>query len=326
MNNSETEIKTIQQISKPWDLPWQTQAWNEFSKNFTEGRLHHAWIIEGDADYDIEGFVVNITQLVNCDNVENGTPCGSCIQCTQIASGHYADFIKVSLLEKKIQIGIDQIRDINKILTQKAYSGRYRVVTIEQAELLNTASANAFLKTLEEPGEKTLLLLQTLYPSRLLATLRSRCQQLSFTSTKPHGLIKWLNQQLPNSTEESQQLALEAAGYKPLLALSFIQNKIVQQRQLFFKALDDLFTRRIKLSQFEKQHNIENKLMLAWLEHYLFKYFSENHPNRHHLESFYSVLQESRLQSVQARDADKPLLLREILIKWIALFTKLSHS
>jgi len=323
MDNSES---TLPALFSPIQLPWQQQAWQQFSKNFLEERLHHAWIIEGDEDYAINDFVVNLTQLVNCDQANCGTPCGACLQCKQVESGNYPDFIKVSLLDKKVQIGVDQIREINKTLVQKAYSGRYRVVTIEKAELLNTASANAFLKTLEEPGEKTLLLLQTLYPSRLLATIRSRCQQLSLTSSKPQLLQQWLQQQAPQSSQNECQQALQAAGYKPFLALDFLQQNVMQQREQFFSSIDNLLKMKIKLSQFEKKHTVENQLMLAWLEQYLFNHFSENHQNRHHLESFYSVLQEIRLQSLQARDADKPLLLREILIKWIALFAKLSHS
>ena len=324
MDNSEQTSSSP--IALPWNLPWQAQAWKQFSTNFLEQRLHHAWIIEGDKDFAINEFVVNLAKLVNCDEVNNGQPCGNCIQCQQIETGNYADFITVSVLDKKMQIGVDQIRAINHTLVQKAYSGRYRVVTIQQAELLNTASANAFLKTLEEPGEKTLLLLQTLYPSRLLATIRSRCQQLSLTASKPQVLQQWLQQQSPQTTQAEQLQALQASGYKPLLSELFLAENIVHKRLQFFNDLDALLQSKIKLSHFEKQHNIEYPLKLAWLEHYLFNHFSENLHDRLHLESFYSVLQEIRLQSLQAREVDKPLLLREILIKWIALSTKLSHS
>ncbi len=311
-------------LSKAWELPWQKSPWQEFANSFEKQQLHHAWIIEGDQDYAINQFVTNLTKLVNCQQPSASIPCGNCLQCGQIEENNYADFYKISLLEKKHQIGVDQIREINAILVQKAYSGRYRVVTIEQAELLNTASANAFLKTLEEPGEKTLLLLQTLYPSRLLATLRSRCQQLSLTAAKPSQLQQWLQQHTIDADSNHQQ-ALKAAGYKPLLAVNFVQQNVLQQRQQFFQDIDDLLLLKISLLQFENKNTIEFSLKLNWLEQYLFDYFRKNQQKRLFIESFYSVFQELRLQSLHTRDADKPLLLREILIKWIALFTKLAR-
>ncbi len=323
MNNSLDENNSVE--VEPWQLPWQKDAWLRFEQSYSNKNLHHAWIIEGDEDYATKEFVLAIAKLVNCSEITNNRPCNSCTSCHQINNGTYADFYEIKCLPSKTQIGVDQIREVSSTLVKTAYSGGYRVVTVVKAELMNQASANAFLKTLEEPGEKTLILLQTLTPSRLLATLRSRCQQLSLTATKSSAIEAWLKQQFSSDNAEIAN-ALNASGYKPLQALNFLQDGLIKQRQEFFTELDNLLQLKIKLSQFESNNSLEFSLMLSWMEQYLFEYFYNYPLKRSQLEAFYSVFQEIRLQSIQTRDADKPLLLREIIVKWIALSAKLRHS
>ncbi|MDG4870023.1 DNA polymerase III subunit delta', partial [Guyparkeria sp. 1SP6A2] len=78
--------------------------------------------------------------------------------------------------EGKRQIRIDPIREVNRFVSQTAQQGGYRVIVVSPAEAMNIAAANALLKSLEEPGEKTLFILLSDVPSRTLPTIRSRCQ------------------------------------------------------------------------------------------------------------------------------------------------------
>jgi DNA polymerase-3 subunit delta' len=79
---------------------------------------------------------------------------------------------------KSRRIGVDEIRDLEQTIHLAAPGGACKVGVITEADRMNDQSANAFLKTLEEPPQNTLLLLLTANPQRLLPTILSRCVRL----------------------------------------------------------------------------------------------------------------------------------------------------
>ena len=100
------------------------------------------------------------------------------------------------------------------------------MVVIEPAEALNISAANALLKTLEEPGEKTLLMLVSHRPGGLLPTIRSRCQVMSFPPASAELAMPWLHAAEDSSARDKKAaarmaLALERAGQRPLRALRY---------------------------------------------------------------------------------------------------------
>lgn len=79
------------------------------------------------------------------------------------------------------QIKVETIRELEKSLSYKAFEGNWKVVIIDNADTLNQSAANAFLKTLEEPPARSLLVLVTSMPEMIPATIRSRCQRINFS-------------------------------------------------------------------------------------------------------------------------------------------------
>lgn len=75
-------------------------------------------------------------------------------------------------------IRIDDIREVNRIFQQGAGQGGYRICIVDKAEDLNPSSANALLKTIEEPPPRSLFLIIAVAPNRLLPTIRSRCHKI----------------------------------------------------------------------------------------------------------------------------------------------------
>ncbi len=106
------------------------------------------------------------------------TPCGDCRSCRKIYSGHHPDIIFVTSSGPFIKI--DQIRDLIRTLAMKPYEARLRVVVISDAQAMNPAASNALLKVLEEPPDRTILILTATQTSDLLPTIVSRCQQIRF--------------------------------------------------------------------------------------------------------------------------------------------------
>jgi DNA polymerase-3 subunit delta' len=104
--------------------------------------------------------------------------CDKCKSCVKIDSGTHPDFLLVSPEDR--QIRIEEIRRIEEALSFKPFEARNKVVIIDDAETMNISAANAFLKTLEEPPEDSVIILVSSKPDLLPATIRSRCSRINF--------------------------------------------------------------------------------------------------------------------------------------------------
>jgi len=139
------------------------------------GYLSHAYLLVGPPHVGKMTLALNLAQASNCQGAEK--PCGDCASCQRIEVFRHAD-VQVICLDGRAEIGIDQIRDIERSASLKPFEGRNRVFIIDGAEHLSSEAANCLLKTLEEPPPNVLLLLLTVNERLLLPTVRSRCQKL----------------------------------------------------------------------------------------------------------------------------------------------------
>jgi DNA polymerase-3 subunit delta' len=119
----------------------------------------------------------------------DGQACGHCLACNWYGQGNHPDFrllqpeaftdeAEAEEGKKKAsqQITIDQVRGLDEFLNVGTHRGGLRIVIVNPTEAMNRATANALLKTLEEPAPSTLFLMVSSDPMRLLPTIRSRCQ------------------------------------------------------------------------------------------------------------------------------------------------------
>ncbi|MDH4233479.1 MAG: DNA polymerase III subunit, partial [Nitrospirota bacterium] len=97
--------------------------------------------------------------------------CDKCESCLKIEAGSHPDLKLISPEDRLIKI--DEIRLIDEALSFRPFEGRKKVVIVDDADTMNIAAANAFLKTLEEPPEDSVILLISSRPDRLPATIRS---------------------------------------------------------------------------------------------------------------------------------------------------------
>jgi len=104
--------------------------------------------------------------------------CDMCDSCIKIDNGVHPDFLFISPEER--QIRIEEIRAIEDALSFKPFEGRKKVVIVDGADMMNLPAANAFLKTLEEPPEESVLILISAKPDFLPATISSRCSRINF--------------------------------------------------------------------------------------------------------------------------------------------------
>jgi DNA polymerase III subunit delta' len=155
---------------------WFDAARGEIDAALRADRLSHGILIHEDPGAGGLDLALWITQRVNCTSERK--PCGECQSCRWIAAGQHPDVTRLSPEGDSKQILIQAVRDLAADLSLTAHTKGYKVAIVAPADAMNPFAANALLKTLEEPPSRTLVLLVTSQPSRLLATLRSRCAKL----------------------------------------------------------------------------------------------------------------------------------------------------
>lgn len=176
----------------------------------SNNRLAHAYLFAGTQGIGKKLTALALAASVNCRDASPGGGCGACSSCRKVASGSHPD---VHLLVSDGEdIKIDQIRQIQSDLSLKPFEGSKKTLIIDGAERMNTASANAFLKTLEEPPGDALIILVTAQPHGLLPTIRSRCQEVRFLPLSRRALARDLAERRGLSGEDAWFLAALAQG------------------------------------------------------------------------------------------------------------------
>jgi DNA polymerase-3 subunit delta' len=165
------------------DFPAQQQAVALLRRSLERGRLAHAYLFTGDDLDELEGMARTLAKTLNCQQPGLGTAsdsCDACLACQKIDHANHADVQWVRPEMKSRQISVDQIRELIQTVNLKPTEAAWKVAVIVAADRLNTQAANAFLKTLEEPPSRSILILLTAEPQQLLETILSRCLRLNF--------------------------------------------------------------------------------------------------------------------------------------------------
>jgi DNA polymerase-3 subunit delta' len=137
----------------------------------------------------------------------------------------HPDWIDVSPVEDSRQIRIEQIRDLAQELALTSHQGGYKVGIVSPADVLNRFAANALLKTLEEPPQRTVLILVATQPSRLPATILSRCQRIRISAPGRAEAVSWLE---CTRGKGDWNAVLDVLGDAPLMAAEADGAAIVQ--------------------------------------------------------------------------------------------------
>ena len=162
-------------------------------RSLARGRLGHAYLFAGDQLAELAELARALAQTLNCLHPVRSQgvatdACDRCANCRKIAQDLHPDVHWVRPESKLRVITVDQMRELMQEMQLKPSETGYKVAIIEAADRLNTQAANAFLKTLEEPPDKSVLILLSTEPQRLLPTILSRCLRLNFFGDGLAGL------------------------------------------------------------------------------------------------------------------------------------------
>ena len=216
--------------------PWQLEVWQRIHQQ--KERMSHAMLLHGRSGTGKLDFAQHLSQALLCSAPKDGEACDVCPQCTWFKEGAHPDFKYITpedaetseetpkkKTSKKTQISVDQIRQLIQALSLTNHGvSSLRVVLIHPAESLNTASANALLKVLEEPPNNTIFILVTHQIHRLLPTILSRCQSIAMPLPAREEAVAWLTAQKVTNAAD----ALDYHGGAPLAVLHAQQELSVQ--------------------------------------------------------------------------------------------------
>jgi DNA polymerase III subunit delta' len=197
-------------------FPSQQKNWDFLYSYIKQKRLPQALLITGTSGLGKHALANRFAYSLLCANPQNnGECCGVCNSCLLIKADTHPDLSQIKPDEDKKSISINQIRQIVTDTYLKPQFDTHRVVIISPVDVMTGQAANAFLKCLEEPTERTIFILITDKPNKLPATIISRCQKLSITFPEKPILYDWLNAQGINDNQETLVNLLKGSIVKP---------------------------------------------------------------------------------------------------------------
>ncbi len=251
-------------------LPWLSAERGHLREALRAQRFPHSLLMLAAPGLGAEWLANWSAALLLCESPAE-RPCGECASCQLLRADTHPDHRAVRLEADAQQIKVDQIRALIESLTLQSYRGGYKVGVVEGAETLNANGANAFLKTLEEPTDRTVLILIAAPGHRLPATIASRCLRLRLHAPPTAVALEWLRSQPGNPAPvEALRAALMLSGGAPLRALTLDAAAVATLDAQMRDDLADLASGAADPTLLaERWLKSDPPLRLAWLENWV---------------------------------------------------------
>ncbi|GAB4281237.1 MAG: DNA polymerase III subunit delta' [Coriobacteriia bacterium] len=199
------------------------------------GVVSHAYLFVGPSGAGKKTAARAFACAVMCD--DDG--CGACDACRRIRRGAHPD-VRVVEPQGAATYLVDQVRDLVHDIGMTPAEGPKKIYIVCRADAFNQQSANALLKTLEEPPEDTVLILLAPRPESVLPTIASRCQVVRFERIPPKVAVRLISEKT-GVDEKTAAAALAAAGGVPARAVEVVASPTrVEARAKMLAILKDL--------------------------------------------------------------------------------------
>nr|WP_042338032.1 DNA polymerase III subunit [Desulfosporosinus youngiae] len=186
-----------------------------------ESRLAHLLLFHGGSALHQREVALRLAQFLNCSYTTAEGPCQECAVCRKILSGNHPE---VSWLKPlKTSIGIEQVLAWQEKLYLKHYEGNYKVSVVEQADLLTLPAANSLLKVIEEPPDRTIIILCAENAEAILPTIQSRAQLVYFPDLTEETWLRGLGE----VNDQEASLAFRLSGKNQKLAEDILKHGVL---------------------------------------------------------------------------------------------------
>jgi DNA polymerase-3 subunit delta' len=255
-----------------WQVIGQDKILSLLDYSLKTNTIAHAYLLVGPQHVGKKTLATNLAQALNCDGPE--LPCGRCRSCQRILEGKHADVTPIGL-DSKTEIGIDDIRGLQRLANLPPYEGKCKVFIIDDAEYLSTEAANSLLKILEEPPPKVVWLLLAAEEERLLPTIISRCQRLELKPVPSERVQELLVNSYNVDADKSKLLTQLCHGRLGWAVSALANGDILEQRSQRIAKLVSLLTASLEqrfayaqelASQFSQDRRAGAEIMEIWLD------------------------------------------------------------
>lgn len=323
---------SMPESSLMYPYQWQQSQWQRLSQQRQDGKLPHALMLAGQDGIGKFNFALALSHWLLCLEPNAASPCGRCKGCDLSLAETHPDLCVVQPEDKSKVIKIEQIRRLTDFIAKTSQQGGMKIAVLEPVEALNVNAANALLKSLEEPSGDTLLLLVSHTPSQVMATIRSRCQQVEFSLPAQAEAKAWLE---PLAAGQDVDYLLQCAGGAPLAALGLLEGDQLEARALLSDGLLKIAEGQLSpldlAAQFAKREPLETlSSLMQWLQRGIRAQALQQDaleavegiivavPNTI-LYRFWDKLVLLKRQLLSSANPNKQLLLEELLMDWQAL-------
>ncbi|MBL7068408.1 MAG: DNA polymerase III subunit delta' [Candidatus Omnitrophica bacterium] len=174
------------------DIRLQDKAVEFLKRSIETERLPHSLLFFGPEAVGKKLAALNLAKTLNCEMKKPLDCCDSCLSCSKINNLNHPDVTWIEPEGSGNKIKIEKIRAMKEAIALKPLEGRVKFFIIERAHLLADEAANSMLKTLEEPPKDSIIILITDDINRIFPTLRSRCQWVLFSASRPADIRRFL--------------------------------------------------------------------------------------------------------------------------------------
>ena len=175
-------------------------------------KISHAYIFSGPRGTGKTSTAKIFAKAINCQNLNNGNPCGICSSCINFKNSN-----DIYEIDAASNTGVDQIREIIDNVKLTPINSKYKIYIIDEVHMLSTSAFNALLLTLEEPPSHAIFILATTNIEAVPITVLSRCQRLDFKKINTEDIINQLkiiadNENIDIDEDAIKEIAIYSEG------------------------------------------------------------------------------------------------------------------
>ncbi|MCL7749294.1 DNA polymerase III subunit delta' [Halalkalibacter alkaliphilus] len=246
-------------------------------KTLQKDRLAHAYLFEGSKGTGKRVVALHLAKSFFCENKDEENPCLQCLNCRRIEHGNHPD---VHFIEPDgLSIKKHQVEHLQKEFSYRGVESAKKVYIVEHADLMTVGAANSILKFLEEPATETLAILLTEQGSKVLPTIHSRSQHMTFAPLSRATFLDKLVQNGNSNTISSLLASLTTSYHEAEQLLE--GDWIAQARTVVIQLMEELSTRPtqvlftlqekwLPLFKEKSQLDIGLDMILLWLRDLMF--------------------------------------------------------